>query len=737
VNCVISGVQVVWQARGRVGRVAAALAMGFLSSIAQADLYWDTDGAVPGGNSNFATDGTWGIDPFWSISADGDVATAGWIAGEHAIFSAGSDVLGNRHVMVNGIQSIRKLTVEEGTISLGSGTIDFGGVEAVIMTTGNATVFSTLTGVTALTKEGPGLLILGALNNSTLATAPIAVNAGSLQVASGFTSGPLTVRGRIIGTGLIAAKVTALPGARIAPGNNVSNVSTISMHGLTLDGAHLDMQGTVVNQRTTFDQIRVQLADQFKLLGDSTINISEINGTIGVGEYPIIDYSGTPLANINGLRLSSPRFREFRTSLVHDVTFTQVRLRLDIFDISRWNIDRDGSWGVVSNWSTTYEPNAATDDVYFTRNATARRTITLDGDKTVGRMYLENFSDGYIIAAGSGGTLMVAGAVAVLRGVNVISAPLTMIDDSRLAAVARSQLRIDGAFSIAAGKTVSASGEHDYEFGEYSALLLISGPQSHGVGAKLQVKEKVYLNSDAGAPPTAATPAQANLALELITIDEDWIMGSSNLVLGSHQHLKELKIPLSNREHQWVGLDLASPAAAGAYHGVYIYAADLEATKVAMWRAIRNSFSKPDDGIFDSGLHEGAAVGVAIVTDAYGDRNVTVRSTRIGDLNLDGAVTVADFMQLAANFNAIGSATWQEGDVNYDQSVTIADFMMLAAHFNSTYGGEILGQDAHILASFAASMGVDPSVIGSAVPEPAGVSALAIGAMGLSRRRRT
>src|SRR5207237_9707384 len=112
--------------------------------------------------------------------------------------------------------------------------------------------------------------------------------------------------------------------------------------------------------------------------------------------------------------------------------------------------------------------------------------------------------------------------------------------------------------------------------------------------------------------------------------------------------------------------------------------------------------------------------------------------TRIGDLNLDGAVTISDFIDLASNFNGTNK-TWQEGDLNNDGSVTISDFIDLASNFNGTYAGSlgpINAEDQLTLASFASSIGVDPSIMGSAVPEPASLTVLALGAVGLMQRRR-
>ncbi|HEV8608432.1 MAG TPA: PEP-CTERM sorting domain-containing protein, partial [Tepidisphaeraceae bacterium] len=109
---------------------------------------------------------------------------------------------------------------------------------------------------------------------------------------------------------------------------------------------------------------------------------------------------------------------------------------------------------------------------------------------------------------------------------------------------------------------------------------------------------------------------------------------------------------------------------------------------------------------------------------------VLIRYTRIGDLNLDGTVTISDFIDLASHFNTVGGATWQMGDVNYDGVVSISDFIDLASNFNQSVSGQaipISAQEQTMLADFAASN----------VPEPVSMGAVGVGALlVLARRKR-
>ena len=62
-----------------------------------------------------------------------------------------------------------------------------------------------------------------------------------------------------------------------------------------------------------------------------------------------------------------------------------------------------------------------------------------------------------------------------------------------------------------------------------------------------------------------------------------------------------------------------------------------------------------------------------------------LKSTYVGDTNLDGEVKFDDFLTLSANFGQAGG--WAEGDFNADEIVNFPDFLALSANFGSVAAG--------------------------------------------------
>jgi len=115
------------------------------------------------------------------------------------------------------------------------------------------------------------------------------------------------------------------------------------------------------------------------------------------------------------------------------------------------------------------------------------------------------------------------------------------------------------------------------------------------------------------------------------------------------------------------------------------------------------------------------------------NNSILVKYTFSGDANLDGSVGVGDLGVVATNYGATSGAIWGQGDFNYDGAVNVADLGALASY----YGDSLAGGSATAAIAVPTSIVAPASITGtSSVPEPSGLTILAITAVGLLNRRR-
>ncbi len=172
----------------------------------------------------------------------------------------------------------------------------------------------------------------------------------------------------------------------------------------------------------------------------------------------------------------------------------------------QWNVDADGSWGVAGNWSSNSVPDSPTAIANFLGKTTAPRTITLDGDRTVGTINFNSFVR-YTIATGSGGTLTLGGpgspgSITVNPATHEISAKIVVAGNSTMNVAGDGRLILSGGLQINNNAPLLMTGDGD---------LTLSGPQTHQNGATLTINNlRLANNSNSGAAADATTPAPAS-----------------------------------------------------------------------------------------------------------------------------------------------------------------------------------------------------------------------------------
>jgi autotransporter-associated beta strand protein len=137
-----------------------------------------------------------------------------------------------------------------------------------------------------------------------------------------------------------------------------------------------------------------------------------------------------------------------------------------ISNSSTWALTGGGSWNAVGNWTGPI-PTNATDTANFGTAITSASTVTLDGNRTAGRVVFNN-ANKYTIAAGSpagsltindtGNPLGEDPSISVLLGSHEISAPVSMYNGMTLSTVDNTSLTLSGAVGGVGNITKSGAG---------------------------------------------------------------------------------------------------------------------------------------------------------------------------------------------------------------------------------------------------------------------------------------
>jgi len=144
-------------------------------------LYWDLNGSAAGAGGSILT-GTWDSSTAnWNPSSAGTSATNAWTSGKVAMFAAGTDGGGTYTVTVSGTQTIGGLYFQTGNVTLQGGNFSLASDSTFTAASGVQTINTPIAGSFAFIKDGPGTVVLGAVNTCTGITT---IEQGVLQLGN-------------------------------------------------------------------------------------------------------------------------------------------------------------------------------------------------------------------------------------------------------------------------------------------------------------------------------------------------------------------------------------------------------------------------------------------------------------------------------------------------------------------------------------------------------------------------
>lgn len=165
-------------------------------------LYWDIN-AKTAGAGGATPAGTWSTsnsNKNWNPTAAGTTTNPqAWTSGAAAVFSAGTDATGAYSVTVSGTQNVSSITVQEGSPTLDTGTINFSDASPDILVSSG----STLTFTNALTSSNNSLNLGSAgftgttvFSADTTLSGTVTLGGGTLSLTStNYSFGTLNVTG--------------------------------------------------------------------------------------------------------------------------------------------------------------------------------------------------------------------------------------------------------------------------------------------------------------------------------------------------------------------------------------------------------------------------------------------------------------------------------------------------------------------------------------------------------------
>lgn len=425
---------------------------------------------------------------------------------------------------------------------------------------------------------------------------------------------------------------------------------------------------------------------------------SRTSGNIMLGYGDIISTTSTPAALEPRTGSVDANFVLYDNVSVDTVTQTRPT----------WNKPGSGTWSNAANWNSgTPDGNTATAD--FTSSITGPTTITVDGQKTVRSVVLDNASP--ITLAGPGPLVLdsittgIQGTFVVRSGSHTVTVPLVLNRDLRMDVAAGSSLTFPNdlptttlAFRKAGAGTATINHARVGAFG-----IVVEGGTlkiaPNGTPAGTSKTQSITFGGGVTAPA-----GQLDLTNNDLVLDYTGTTSPAN-------NVRQLLASARNTGN-WDGNGITSSTAAA------------DASKAKGIAAVEASDFLGLTGT-DTASWSGQTVDATslLLTLAY-----------YGDVNLDGKTDLDDYVRMDRAVAMALPAKWVNGDFNYDNAVNSSDYLLM----DTAFVGQGAPLSAEFIAQREAQFGGDyVAALVAAVPEPSALGLVAAGVPLVLRRRRS
>jgi hypothetical protein len=369
-----------------------------------------------------------------------------------------------------------------------------------------------------------------------------------------------------------------------------------------------------------------------------------------------------------------------------------------------------GDYNSAGNWSAAV-PNGVDAEADFVTQQTGNHTVYSDSDITLGKLVFNNAYT-YVLAGAGSLTMASTSGTAVIdaqAGTQKVTLPTTLVSNTILNADSGATLVMGGPVTVNSGVSVTEPGAGSVVF--QSTLTLNSGASvalaagTHTAALSLATASNASIISETGSAKTALELDSLSMAAgSTFNLNNgDLIVQNGNLTAVQ----QSVKTGLNAGGTPWTGAGITSSAAAN------------DPSQITALGVIPNSLS-------------GAALYTTFDGTAVNASDVLVKYTYYGDSNLDGKIDGTDYSRIDNGYLTHATG-WLNGDFNYDGVVDGSDYTLIDNAYNSQ-GSQIgASPSAQITDQIASQLAVGST---SAVPEPASIGMLMVGALGLLGRRQ-